>query len=136
MALFKRKSHFEISSDIERLRRGEEVEATLAITDPEKVGDDLKVGLVCDELYAYEDRQMESDGPDRVVRQTASAVAFEDWQPATSSDPMQTFRFRVPADAPFSHEGDTLKFRWTISARDAKRMRLDPKRDKALEVLP
>ncbi len=127
--------YFEISGEPLELRRGDEVEAELRITGPSRVGGEIEVGLVCTEYYDYEKTTTTQHGTS-TSRETAEAVAHEQWTPASRSDPVQTFRFRVPEEGPFSHEGAALSFAWRISAREPRRMRSDPASDHPIWVMP
>ena len=67
---------------------------------------------------------------------TAEAIADEEWTPVESVEGVQTFRFEVPADAPFSYKGDCLSFDWEVVARRKKRHRLDAQARQRITVHP
>jgi hypothetical protein len=100
------------------VRRGSELEARLEIANPDTTG--LELGLVCTEYYDIET----TDGRGNRSRSTSQAVAHEDWRPQ-SGGPMQSVRFRIPEDAPFSYRGDCISYVWRVSARQPKRLRFD-----------
>ena len=114
------------------VRRGERVRATLTLYHPDRVGRRVEVGLVCTETYA-ERRQISTSTAIRVM---ANDVAYEEWVPAERNVPVQTFTFTVPPDAPFSYDGENLRFSWRVSAREPRELRLDATSSCALRVLP
>jgi hypothetical protein len=112
---------FEVAGEPLEVRRGGEVEAGLTVYDPEEIGERLEVGLVCVERY---DRAVSSrtEGGETVAdRAIAEDVAYERWVPARRTEEEQIFRFRIPADAPYSYEGEFLSFAWRVSAREPAR---------------
>lgn len=127
---------FRIFAEPLELRRGEEVEAELTISDPEELGDRLEVGIVCAERYDWRGMKRAGHGSPLMDRVTGDAVAYEQWVPASSSDEEQTFRFRIPRDAPYSHEGDCLSFAWRVSARVPGSPSEDATSDDPIWVLP
>jgi hypothetical protein len=102
------------------VRRGSDVEARLEMANPDKVGGKLELGLVCTEYYDIQT----SNGKGGTQRTTSLAAAHEDWRPQAGA-PVQTVRFTVPADAPFSYRGDCLSFVWRVSARQPRKGRFD-----------
>ncbi len=83
------------------------------------VGDefgDLEVGLVAVERYAL--RRRGSDG--KRTRRTREANAYERWQvlPVRSHD--ASLVLEIPADGPYSYDGDCLAYHWRVEARIRK----------------
>ncbi|MEA2440244.1 MAG: hypothetical protein QOH76_1668 [Thermoleophilaceae bacterium] len=106
-----------VSVAVTDVRRGSDVEARLELA-TEKPG--LELGLVCTEYYDVET----TDGRGNRSRTTSQAVAHEDWRPQSGGQ-LQSVRFTVPADGPFSYRGDCVSYVWRVSARQPKRMRFD-----------
>jgi hypothetical protein len=102
------------------VRRGTEVEARLEIANPDRARDTLELGLVCTEYYDIQT----SNGKGGTQRTTSQAAAHEDWRPQEAA-PLQTVRFTVPADAPFSYRGDCISFVWRVSVRQPRKLRFD-----------
>jgi len=127
--------HFQVVADPLELQRGEEVEAELEILYPEDVAERLEVGLVCVERYDHPVSRTE-DGKTVVSRETGEGVVYERWIPAWRTEELQSFRLRVPPDAPYSHEGDCLSFAWRVSAREPARGTEDGTSDDPIWVLP
>jgi hypothetical protein len=113
------------------VRRGEQLEARVTISRPEGLGD-LEIGLVCTEFYAS--AMSDSRGGRR--RGTASATAHASWLPIPSTPGVHTVRLAVSAQAPFSYEGDVLRFTWEVVARGRRRRRLDAQARHEITVLP
>lgn len=108
---------FEVLAEPIEVWRGESVEADLAILDVDELGDGIEVGVVCVERYDRPVTSRTEEGP-TTERATEEAIAYERWLPAWRTEEPQTFRFPIPLDAPYSHEGDCLSFAWRVSARE------------------
>jgi hypothetical protein len=106
---------YEVLAEPLELRRGDEVEAELVVYEPDRLGR-LEVGIVCTELY---DRPARDGGGHPDAREVAEDIAYERWLPARRTEEEQRFRFRIPPEGPYSHEGECLSFAWRVSARDA-----------------
>ncbi|MGH2962293.1 MAG: hypothetical protein ACRDL3_08890 [Solirubrobacterales bacterium] len=126
---------FEVFAQPPEVWRGEKVEADLAILDPDGLGEGIEVGVVCVERY---DRPVTSRTEQGTVteRKTGEAVAYERWLPAWRIAEPQTFRFTIPLDAPYSHEGDCLSFAWRVSAREQGARGAAETSDDPIWVLP
>jgi hypothetical protein len=99
------------------VRRGERVGA--AVT-----GDgSIEVGLVCVERY---DVWREGAADDSRSRSTMSAVVWDAWAAAPHASLGQRVELTVPADAPYSHEGDCVSFAWSVRARRIGEKRTGP----------
>jgi hypothetical protein len=121
------------ASNQQEMRRGEDVEAVVTISSAQGLAD-LDVGLVCTEYYAH---YSEGIGPhDAGGRATTYAIAHETWLPIESAPGVQSVRFTIPPDAPFSYEGDCLTFRWEVVARGRRKRRLDAQARHEISVLP
>lgn len=121
--------HLKVEVERSDLKRGDEVIVRLEVG--ARASDKLELGLVCTEYYAAR----KSDAQGNTQRATDEAVAFEDWRPQ-SGGPLQTVRFAVPGDAPYSYRGDCLSYVWRVSAREPRRLRFDPATNIPLEVRP
>jgi hypothetical protein len=111
----------------EQVRRGD----TLDVTVKADAGiEGLEAGLICTETF-----------PVFVVRgkvthsghEFEDEVAFEHWLPV---EPLQqTVALSVPVDAPYSYDGENLKFKWRVAVRQPRRG-LDAVRTREIWVLP
>jgi hypothetical protein len=111
------------------------VTATLVISDPQKLGEKLDLGLVCSEFYDVKTTVYDQNGSHE-QRVTRTAEAVGQWRGADRAQPQQTVSFTVPPDAPFSYEGTTVSWAWRVSAIDRHAHRLDAHRDVAIWVSP
>jgi hypothetical protein len=121
----------EVRASGQRVRRGEQLDARVTITSPERLGR-IEVGLVCTEFFA----SAVSDPKGGRRRGTASATAHETWVPIDSTPGMHSVRLAVPAHAPFSYHGGVLSFTWELVARGRRKHRLDAQARHAITVLP
>ena len=129
--------HLLIATEDRELRRGDEVRLRLEISDPQRVGERVEVGLQCRCWYdILETHHSGSSGGTSRSRTTHEEIAWEEWRPASRSERIQSFSFRVPVNAPFSHEGSCLTFAWRVSVREPVSMRADPSRHEPIWVLP
>ena len=119
----------QVGASDQEVRRGEDLDARVTISSSGGLGE-VEVGLICTEFY-------ESDFPDSDAglsrgsdvsdsdagrsRGTSSATAHEAWLPVESTPGVQSVRLTVPAEAPFSYEGELLCFKWEVVARGAGR---------------
>lgn len=89
--------------------RGEDLEVRVEVSD----ATDAEVGLVCIEYY-------EGFNPGEATRRVPATLhepAHEEWRPLRAGGGVQTERFTVPANAPFSFRGDVLAYVWTATVR-------------------
>jgi hypothetical protein len=114
-------------------RRGDEL--TVAFRGRPAGDDRIEVGIACDERFDTEAR-VRVRGATSVVRQTGEATVHEQWQAAAPGVVEQTFTFLVPADAPYSYEGDCLSYAWRASARAVRPRLKDARLDEPIWVLP
>jgi hypothetical protein len=116
------------------VQRGDQVEAVVTVSRPRGLGR-LEVGLVCTESYDY--WSSSTPGSDSgSSRETADEIAHQAWQALESREGEQTVRFGVPVDAPFSHQGTCLSFKWELMAVGRRRRRLDAQANADVTVLP
>ena len=113
------------------MRRGGQFDARVTIADSRGLAD-VEIGLVCTEFYAC---RMRGDG-DGGSRGTSSAAAYEAWLPVQGGPGVHAVRVTVPADAPFSYDGELLAFRWELVARGRRKHRLDAQAQREVCVLP
>lgn len=116
-------------------RRGQTVSATLQISDAEKLGEKLELGLVCTEYYDAKQTVYTENGSNE-QRVTRSVEAFGRWNKADRSQLQQTVRFTIPGDAPFSYEGGAVSWAWSVSAIDRHAHRPDARRELPIWVSP
>lgn len=128
--------HLQLAVDRDVLRRGESVTLTLTFADPGRVRENVEVGVVCTERYAEEQRSHSSSSGSTTSRVMVSDTAYERWEPAQASQPLQRFTFEIPADAPYSYDGEHLEFHWRASAREPRALRPDPATNVDLTVRP
>jgi len=132
-------SGLEIEATGEPIRRGDDVEALVTISDPAKVGS-VEVGVVCTEYYDEDVEQTSTDShgvpQTQSSRETLEATAHEEWRPLEPVAGVQSARFAIPADAPFTYEGDCLTFQWEVVARGRRRDRLDALASTPISVTP
>jgi hypothetical protein len=113
------------------VRRGGELDARVTIASRGGLGQ-VEVGLVCTEFFAS--AMSDSRGGRR--RGTASATAHEAWLPVDGTPGVHSVSLAVPAEAPFSYDGDVLSFTWEVVARGRRRRRLDAQARREISVLP
>jgi hypothetical protein len=113
------------------VRRGGEVDARVTIAGSGVLGE-VEVGLVCTEFYACH----VTGGDGTRSRGTASATAHEAWLPVDATAGLHGVRLSVPAEAPFSYEGELLCFTWEVVARGSRKRRLDAQASHEISVLP
>ncbi|MDQ3768643.1 MAG: hypothetical protein M3370_04060 [Actinomycetota bacterium] len=106
----RRDEALEARVDRHRARRGEELRVTVAGA-PARVG--IEVTLAC---RVHWDQRQRSGGYDSssTSRVIAEATA---WQQTTQASPSGEVALRLPADQPYSHEGEVISFAWLVSAR-------------------
>ncbi|MGI8807005.1 MAG: hypothetical protein ACR2KK_04035 [Acidimicrobiales bacterium] len=121
----------EISASKQAVARGDELEATVTITDAGKLGD-IEVGLVCTEAYAVSQSSEDGHPSQGITWDTA----YEVWVPVQSVAGEQTVRLQVPFDAPFSYAGTVLSFKWEVVARGLRKRRMDARASCDIEVQP
>ena len=133
--------HLSLSVSDEEPRRGDELVARLQISDPAEAGERIEVGLICRELYDYQQRSSSGSSgvgssAGRTRRVTAESTCFEHWQPLARSSLGQEARFRIPPDQPFSFEGGCLSFSWRVTVREPVETGIDRTLDRPIWVLP
>ncbi len=90
----------EVRVDQPEVRRGDEIEALVVVTEPDRLGE-LEAGLVCTEQYDEETYTGSDSGASRM---TCKAVEHEAWQPLPSMAGEHSVRLAIPANATFSYE--------------------------------
>jgi hypothetical protein len=95
------------------------------------------VGLICTELR-HERSHAFGGGPEGLSAQTIDSarrsVVFCTWSKLGASG--EGGSFRIPADAPFSYEGEYLSLRWTVVASAGRRVGPAQRAEAELRVLP
>ncbi len=127
--------YLQLTVDPIEARRGDTVTATVVVTNPEKLGETLEIGLLCTEYYDVKQTVYTQNGSQeqRVLKTTD---AFATWNELDRATPQQLIRFAVPANAPFSYEGGAASWAWHIAVRDRHARGLDASRDLPIWVSP
>jgi hypothetical protein len=135
--LFRRRltSGLEVGAGQQEARRGGELEVLVTISSARGLGD-VEVGLVCTEFYDEEDSWTDGQGHTHTSRTTSDATAHEVWLPVESAAGVQSIRFTIPPDAPFSYKGNCLSFKWEVVARGRRPHRLDAQARREISILP
>ena len=110
-----------------RIRRGDEV--SIALTRAPEVAA-LEVGLACVERADVSVRVNQAD-----IRQTVETTVHEEWQ-AVPAGAVGSFAFRVPAESPYSYEGECLSIAWRMSVRAVRTGQPDERLDEPIWVEP
>ena len=126
----------EVAASDQEVRRGGEVEALVTISSARKLVD-VEVGVVCTEYYD----ELDTDGgytddTTSTSRMTRDDVAHETWSPVETVSGVQSVRFTIPPDAPFSYRGECLSFKWELVARGRRSRGLDRQATSEFSVLP
>jgi hypothetical protein len=136
--LFRERSgrHLQLAVERDVVRRGDSVTLTLTFAEPDRAGENVEVGIVCIERYAERQQRQSQSGGTTTTRVMLSATAYERWEPAQASQPLQRFTFEIPKAAPYSYDGEHLEFHWRASAREPRALRPDPATNLDLTVRP
>jgi hypothetical protein len=97
----------EVQVERQEMRRGDRV-AAIASGEGE-----LELGLVCTQSYDVW-RRIGNDSRSRVI---ASASVWQAWVPAPHGALGQRVELALPADGPYSYEGDCVSFGWAVVVR-------------------
>jgi hypothetical protein len=104
----------ELQVERQELRRGERVGATAS-------GEgELEVGLLCTQSFDVW-RRIGSDSTSRV---TDTASVWQQWVPAPHAALGQRVELTLPADGPYSYEGDCVSLGWAVVVRRAGEKRV------------
>jgi hypothetical protein len=128
----------EVAASDQEVRHGGEVEALVTISSARKLGD-VEGGVVCTEYYdELHTNQRYTDGTNATStsRVTSDDVAHETWIPVETISGVQSVRFTIPPDAPFSYHGECLSFKWELVARGHRSRGLDRQARSEFSVLP
>jgi hypothetical protein len=129
VSLRRRLGRTRITADDES-RRGMTVTARV---DANTTDRELEIGLVCVEAFDVVSHARTQAGSIN-IRQTSYATTWETWQHLGPDT--RTYRFLIPADGPYSYEGDCLSYAWRVSVREVRRLRVDPRLDRPIWVHP
>jgi hypothetical protein len=100
-------SGLRVEVERQELRRGDRVGASAS-------GEgQLEVGLLCTQSFDVWRRV----GADSRSRVTDSASVWQQWVPAPHAALGQRVELAVPADGPYSYEGDCVSFGWAVVVR-------------------
>jgi hypothetical protein len=95
----------------------------------------LQVGLVCTQLTDVK-RQTTTENGTTTSRVIERSEVLAEWRDVPAGAQLQSFEFKVPATVPFSYEGATVSWAWSVSARRPRRHRVDPRHDVPIWVKP
>lgn len=127
--------NLELSAAPAEPRRGQAISVSLEVTRPPSADAVLEVGLVCSEIYDYQERTYRPTGSS-TVRSTRVIDAYAEWAPAQATGERQQLAFTVPSEAPYSYEGDCISYAWRVCARQRRRFGRSPVRELPIWVLP
>jgi hypothetical protein len=97
----------ELHVERQELRRGERVAATAS-------GEgEIEVGLLCTQAFDGL-RRISDDSRSRV---TDTASAWQQWVPVPHAALGQRVELALPADGPYSYEGDCVSYGWAVVVR-------------------
>jgi hypothetical protein len=91
----------------QELRRGERVAVSAS------GAGEIEVGLVCTEAFDVR-RRISDESRSRV---TDRAVVWQQWLPVAHAALGQRIELAVPADGPYSYEGDCVSLAWAVLVR-------------------
>ena len=97
----------ELRVERQELRRGERVAASAS-------GEgEIEVGLVCTEAFDV----LRRIGDESRSRVTDKAVVWQQWVPVAHAALGQRVELALPADGPYSYEGDCVSVAWAVLVR-------------------
>lgn len=126
--------HLQLAVGSERVRRGDRVSATLSVSRTSS-GARVELALVCTERYDVEQRVHNPNGADYDQRVTKEDDVHREAIPIDGPGPHR-IDFTVPADQPFSYEGDCISAVWRVEARERRPRRTDLASHVPLQVAP
>ena len=109
-------SGLELQVERQELRRGDRVAAVVS------GAGELEVGLVCTQSFDVW-RRIANDSRSRV---TDSASVWQQWMPAPQGALGQRVELGLPAEGPYSYEGDCVSFGWAVVVRRVGEKRVAP----------
>lgn len=109
-------SGLELRVERQELRRGDRVAAVVS------GAGELEVGLVCTQSFDVW-RRIANDSRSRV---TDSASVWQEWMPAPQGALGQRVELGLPAEGPYSYEGDCVSFGWAVVVRRVGEKRVAP----------
>jgi hypothetical protein len=127
-----------VSISVERTEfaRGDKVRGNLTLGARPAATEGLEIGLVCTAFVDTEREVSNGRGGHSTIRVIEPSVVVKQWHRITTGSPSQGFTFTIPADGPFSYEGETISWAYRISARHQRRGRSDPHTDVPIWVTP
>jgi hypothetical protein len=126
-----------VSLEVEpaEVTRGGTVRVSLTLDSGALDGSQLQIGLVCTQFTDVK-RQTTTENGTATSRVIERSELLADWRDVPAGMQMQSFEFTVPASAPFSYEGATVSWAWSVAARRPRRHRIDPRHDVPIWVRP
>jgi hypothetical protein len=126
--------HVRLSVTPTELRRGGRVQATVELSGSPRAGAELELALVCTERYDVKKRVINPNGADYDQRVTRSEDVHREVASVDASRTGATFE--VPADLPFSYEGDCISAAWHVHLIERRPRARDRSLDEPVWVLP
>ena len=102
-------SGLELRVERQELRRGERVAASASSSG----SGEIEVGLVCTEAFDVL-RRISDESRSRV---TDKAVVWQQWVPVPHAALGQRIELALPAEGPYSYEGDCVSLAWAVVSR-------------------
>ena len=128
--------HLRLEVSADEARRGEPLHARLAVDRQPPAGVQIELALVCTERYDIEQRVTNPNGSDYNQRVTKTEELHREAVPVNEGSDAATASFTVPADGPFSYEGDCISAVWHVEAKERRPNRPDRALTRPLWVFP
>lgn len=116
------------------VRRGGRVQARVTSTGSRRPDATLEVALVCTELYDIKQRVSNPNGGDYEQRVTHEHELHRQTRPVDGATVDASFD--IPAEGPFSYDGDCISAIWRVRALERRPNRRDRCRDEYVWVMP
>jgi hypothetical protein len=114
--------------------RGGRIHASVSLASPPRADVQLELALICSELYDVMERVSNPNGPDTEQRATKEAVRHRATVPIDATG--ASADFEIPADEPFSYNGDCISAVWKVRVQERRPRRADRVVDELVWVLP
>jgi hypothetical protein len=103
----------ELRVERQELRRGERVAASASSSSSSSSEGEIEVGLVCTEAFDVL-RRISDESRSRV---TDKAVVWQQWVPVSHAALGRRVELALPAEGPYSYEGDCVSLAWAVLVR-------------------
>lgn len=129
-----RLKNVELTVTPREVRRGGRVNASVALAAPPRPDRQIELALVCTELYDVKERVSNPNGADTEQRATKEAERHREGVPIDAAG--ASAAFEVPADEPFSYDGECISAVWKVRVQERRPRRADRVLDEPVWVLP